>query len=237
MVDVLTLKLRRFGTMTQADEALLAGLGTRSIVPKGADMVRQGDRPKHSTLLLSGLAARYNLTAKGARQMTSLHIEGDFVDLHSLFLKPMDHGILALTECEIASVSHADLESVMNQSWQLTRLMWLSTLVDAAIHRAWLVRMGRLHAKPSLAHLICELLMRYRAIGRAEDQRFNLSVVQSELADILGISTVHVNRSLQDLRADKLVQWENGVVTVLDWDRLRRMAEFDPAYLRPDPIG
>jgi CRP-like cAMP-binding protein len=197
--------------------------------------VREGDRPTESTLMIEGFCGRYSTFADGRRQFTALHIAGDFVDLHSFLLKPMDHGVVALSPCRIVTFPHAALREITEQFPHLTRVLWFSTLIDAAIHRAWLVSMGRRAALAHMAHLLCELLLRLHVVGLAEGRSFNFPLTQQELADILGLSMVHVNRVIQDLRAKKLVAWRSGRVSILDWEGLVALAEFDPTYLHLEP--
>ena len=195
------------------------------------DLVREGDRPTESTLLLDGFAARYKGLADGRRQITAIHIAGDFVDLHSFLLRRMDHGVVALSPCRTGAVPHEALREITERYPHLARLLWLSTLIDGAIHREWLVAMGRRPAVSQTAHLICELFLRLRAVGRTEGGSFRLPLTQAELGDTLGLSTVHVNRTLQELRAAGLVTWRDQIVTINDWDGLAAMAEFDPSFL------
>lgn len=204
--------------------------GTRSFEPN-SDLVSPGSSPSFSTLLLSGWSARYKTLEDGSRQITAIHIPGDFVDLHSFLLKPMDHGVSALSICQVAVVPHERLKLITEKHPHLTRLLWLSTLVDAALHREWLVAMGRLPTITRLAHLICELYQRLDAIGLIKDQSFEFPVTQAAIADMLGLSIVHVNRAVQDIRTRGLLSWSNKTIKILDWPGLKSFARFDPSYL------
>jgi len=195
------------------------------------DIVREGDIADHSCLILDGWAIRSKTLADGRRQITAFHIPGDFVDLHSFLLKPMDHTINALTACKMALTPHSALRKITEEQPHLTRMLWLLTLIDAAIHREWLVAIGRLSATAHLAHLLCELYLRLEVVGLAKDHRFEFPVTQQVLADALGLSTVHVNRVVQELRRDSLVTWRGTHVTIKDWTALMALAEFDPTYL------
>jgi CRP-like cAMP-binding protein len=195
------------------------------------DLVREGDRPTESTLLLDGFAARYKDLANGRRQITALHVAGDFVDLHSFLLHRMDHGVVTLTDCRIGVVPHGTLRRITERHPHLARLLWLSTLIDGAIHREWLVAMGRRSSLDQMAHLLCELFLRLQAVGRTERNSFRLPLTQAELGDTLGLSTVHVNRIIQELRAAGLITWRGPVVTIENWDGLVQAAEFDPSFL------
>ena len=229
---LLTKKLQNFDTLSGDETRALdqAISGTRSFAPD-TDLVALGSTPVFSTLLVDGWAARYKTLENGARQISAVHIPGDFVDLHSFLLKPMDHGVLALSACRVAMIPHERLREITETQPHLTRLLWLNTLVDAAMHREWLVDMGRLQTVVHLAHLLCELYQRLHAVGLIAGQSFEFPATQASVADILGLSTVHVNRAVQDIRARGFVSWQNKTVTVLDWEALKVFAQFDPTYL------
>jgi CRP-like cAMP-binding protein len=201
------------------------------IVTAGEDIVHDGERPLHSTLLIEGFASRYKVLHEGERQLTAIHVPGDFVDLHSFLLKEMDHAVGALSTCKVATVPHTTLERLSRTHAHLTRLFWLLTLIDGASHREWLVAMGRRPAIGQLAHLLCELYLRLKIIGAASEASFRLPITQIVLGDILGLSSVHVNRTLQELRGTGKITWKGQTVTILDWEGLQRTAEFDPRYL------
>jgi CRP-like cAMP-binding protein len=200
-------------------------------VNKGEDIIREGDRPTESILLLEGFAARYNLLRKGKRQITALHIPGDFVDLHSFLVKKMDHAVLAITPCSVGFVPHETLREISENYPHLTRLLGVNLAVDAAIHRHWIVSLGRRSALEHAAHLLCEMFLRLRAVGLTEDDSFKLPLTQAELGDSLGLSTVHVNRVVQELRAKGLITWRGETLVIDDWKRLQELAEFDPTFL------
>lgn len=200
-------------------------------VPARTDIVAEGDAPKHSCLMLSGLSARYNMIGDGKRQISAIHIPGDFVDLHSLLIKPMDHSVGALTDCTIAQVPHEVLRDLSASQPHLTRMLWLLTVVDAAIFRQWLVAAARLQAESRIARFFCEMHVRLSVVGLARDLEFDLPITQTDLGDAMGLSQVHVNKSLQKMRREGLVSWAGMRVRLLDWPRLQAMSEFDPTYL------
>lgn len=239
MIGALVQKLARRDDLSTAERrALDALLGPERRVSAGDLIIKPGDRPGHSTFLVSGFCARYSLTVGGDRQLTEINVPGDFVDLHSLLMKQMDHGIVALSDCVIAPAQHGDLRRLTEQHPHLTRLLWLETVIDGAIHRQWLVAMGRQNATSRLAHLICELYLRLEAAGRATDHHFAVPLTQVDLGDILGLTPVHVNRVMMELRHQGLIEWKGAQVTILDWNQLATFAEFDPIYLRlrRDPV-
>ncbi|MEN5363235.1 Crp/Fnr family transcriptional regulator [Brevundimonas intermedia] len=219
-------------------EALQKALEPAKTVAAGSDIVREHSRPLHSTLLISGFSARYSTLEDGARQITEINVSGDFIDLHSLLMKQMDHGVVALTECVIAEAPHSGLIDITERHPHLTRLLWLDTIIDAAVHRQWLVAMGRRSGLGHLAHLVCELYLRLQAVGQTGDMTFDLPLTQAVLGDALGLSTVHVSRLISELRGEGVINWSNGQIDILDWRRLAEIAEFDPTYLRlqSDPV-
>jgi CRP-like cAMP-binding protein len=203
---------------------------TREIAPR-QDIVREGSTPQDSNILLEGFVYRYRLLSDGRRQITAFHVPGDFIDLHSFLLPRMDHALAAAGPCLIGIVPHACLTRMTETLPHLMRLLWRSTAIDAAIHREWIVAMGRRSALGSVAHLFCELFVRLRAVGLTQARSFHFPVTQAELGDLTGLSTVHVNRVAQELRGSGIITWQGRTLTIVDWDRLKAVAEFNPTYL------
>lgn len=234
MIEALILNLEARDTVSKDEAQLLHSLVVRErSFAVDEDLVVQGSRPNCSTLLLSGIAARYKVMEDGKRQITALHVAGDFVDLHAFPLKIMDHGIVALSPCHAAFLDHADLKKITETQPHLTRLFWLSTVIDGAIHREWIVAMGRRSKISHLAHLFCELFVRLRVVGETKENSFAFPLKQSELADVLGISLVHLNKTLSLLRNKQVLEWsqKTRTIEILNWKGLAKLAEFDPAYL------
>lgn len=224
--------LQRRDILSEEDIALIERLPMRKVrFQPGEDIVAEGSRPKESCMLLHGLAARSQSVSGGGRQITALHISGDFVDLHAYLLKTMDHSVVAMGPCEVSFVPHTAIRSVTEQSHHLGRLFWLSTVIDGAIQRTWITCLGRRSVEQQIAHLFCELYRRFEAAGAAKDFRFELPLTQAQLADVLGLSIVHVNKKLQQLKTAGLIEWKNSTARILDYDRLASLAEFDPTYL------
>jgi len=223
----------RDGTLSQASrQRMLDALTTTRVVRAGEDIVTQGSRPSVCTLVVEGWAGRYNRLSNGRRQMVALHVPGDLVDLHSFPLKIMDHGVTALTDCTLAAAPHARIREITESDPHLARLLWLLTTVDAAILRRWLLGSGQQPALENTAHLICELFTRLQVAGLATlDRPFELPLSQEVLGDALGISSVHVSRTLTELRSRNLFHWRRGEGEILDWPALRSVAEFDAGYL------
>jgi CRP-like cAMP-binding protein len=184
-----------------------------------------------SCLLIEGFACRYKTTAEGKRQILSFHIPGEIPDLQSIHLKTMDHSLQTLTRSKVGFITHETLRDLCGRYPRIADALWRDTLIDAAIFREWMINIGRREAYARACHLLCELMTRMRAVGLAQDHTCVLPISQGELADALGISHVHANRVLQDIRKDKLIRLTKSTLTVLDWEGLTRAGEFDPTYL------
>jgi CRP-like cAMP-binding protein len=231
-VELLIRALSRRDEVTPAEIALLHALPRREKrFAKGEAIVVSHSEPVESSLLESGLAGREILLEDGGRQLCALHVPGDFVDLHSKLVKQMDHGVVALTDCRMSLVPHAALNRLTEEAPHLGRLLWLMTLIDGAIQRQWTVCMGRRDAVKHVAHIICELHLRLGVVGLTEGNRMQLPLSQAVLADVLGMSSVHVNRTLRALRQLNLVSWQRSEVVIHDMDGLIELCGFDETYL------
>lgn len=235
MIDKHLLKLRARYDISEAEESLIRSfVSPPTEVAAKQTVIRGGDLLSRSTLLLEGMMCRYKDLANGTRQITELHVAGDFVDLHSFTLKSLDHNIMALTPCTIATVDHSDLKRVTEESPHLTRIYWFTTNLDAAVHREWVLSLGRRSAISRTAHLFCELHVRLGIVGLADDNGFDLALTQVDLAECLGMTAVHLNRTLRDLRDQKIVQFRSRRVVIGDLAQMRRTAEFSTEYLYLD---
>ena len=174
---------------------------------------------------------RYKLIADGKRQITGFYIPGDIPDLQSLYLHVMDHSVGTLIPSKIAFIPHDPLRAVLRKHPILAEAFWRDTLIDAARFREWIIGLGRRDAYTRIAPLFCELFVRHRAVALTENHGFDLHTTQAELGDALGLSTVHVNRVLQDLRKDGLISLRGKSLAILDWNGLKQAGEFDPLYL------
>jgi CRP-like cAMP-binding protein len=201
----------------------------------GQDIVCEGDRPSQCCLLLDGFAHRYKLVGDGRRQIMSFHIPGDIPDLLSLHLRVMDHSLGTLCPSRVGLISHQSLRLVMHDHPRITDAFWRDTLVDAAVFREWMVGIGRRSALARIAHMFCEMVTKMQVVGLARERSVAIPITQATIADALGLSAVHVNRVTQELRKEGLITWRGRELTVLNWDGLRRVAEFDDAYLHVNP--
>jgi CRP-like cAMP-binding protein len=225
-------KLEQHGPLSEEEKQVLRQITSRTVVYQPRDIiVPEGSTPSHSCLILSGFAIRHNHTADGQRQITAFHVPGDFADLHSFLLKPMDDGVAALTTCTVALVAHSDLKEITKNYPYVTRVLWLTTLIDGAVHRVWLTTLGRMEARERLSHFLCELRDRLQPAGLIDDDSYELPITQGELGDAFGISTVHVNRVLQDLRAEGLITTRGKTLIINDLERLQQQAQYTADYL------
>lgn len=218
--------------MSAEEVALLNSLPFRKATfAPGAEIIAEDSRPGESCMVMRGFAARSHYLRNGGRQITALHVPGDFVDLHAYLLKVMDHGVAAISPCEVGFTSYEAIRRVTEKSPHLGRLFWLSTVIDGAVQRAWITCIGRLTTKQRIAHFFCEIYLRLEAAGIAFDNRYPLPLTQMQLGDLLGLSVVHINRKLRELRSTRLVEWKGGLVFINDFEALAELAEFDATYL------
>lgn len=226
------LRQRRGAKLSTAERGRLetAISEVRSIAARKT-IARTGETLAHSTLLIDGIMSRYLDDSRGLRQLVAIHLPGDFLDLHGFPLHSLDHDVASLTHATVAIVPHAQLEAIAEDMPGLTRKLWYATLLDAAIHRAWLFRLGRLDALGRVAHFLCETSARLFAAGLGDGGRFALALTQSDIGEICGLTTVHVNRVIRQLREERLCIFRSSLVEILDPSALATRGEFDPAYL------
>lgn len=204
-------------------------VGPREII------VRAGERLEQSTLLIEGFMSRYIDDRRGLRQLVAVHVPGDFVDLHAYPLKTLDHDVATMTAATVAIVPHGALDRIRIEMPSLVIKLWFATLIDAAIHRAWLFRLGRLDAVGRVAHFLSETNARLMSAGLSDGRRFALGLIQNDLAEICGLTSVHVNRVMRQLREDGLCTYRSSLVEIPHPEQLARRGEFDPAYLYISP--
>ncbi|QTP59997.1 Crp/Fnr family transcriptional regulator [Billgrantia antri] len=197
----------------------------------GQDIVRLGERPYQCCLILQGFTCVYKLSVGGKRQIMALHVPGDIPDLQSLHLEVMDISIASISSCKVGFFQHEDARRMCELHPRLTAAFWRETLIDASIYREWLLNIGQRDAYARVAHLLCELLIRLKAVGLVEDHTFELPITQEEMADTIGISAVHVSRTFQALRNNGLIETTRTRIHLPDWERLKEAGEFDPLYL------
>jgi CRP-like cAMP-binding protein len=232
VIEALLMKLRARDEVSADEErAIRAAVSEIREIPSDKTIIRAGQEIHASTLLIEGLLCRYKDLRDGSRQIMELHVPGDFADLHSFTLKRLDHNVMALTPCRLAMVPHERLIEISRDHPHLTRLFWFSTNLDASIHREWMLSLGRRNALSRVAHFFCELRVRFGLIGLADEEGYALDLTQTDLAECLGLTPVHINRTLRELRERGLVEFRNARVRILERPGLERVAEFDPSYL------
>jgi CRP-like cAMP-binding protein len=195
------------------------------------DILCERDRASQCCLVLDGWLNRHKILQDGTRQILSFHIAGDIPDLHSLHLTTMDHNLSTLVSSKVAFIQHETIKTLASDFPRLGHVLWRDTLVDAAIFREWIVGMGHRDAPTRIAHLFCELFVRMRAVGLTTGDSCNFPVTQAALADALGLSTVHVNRSIMELRGQELIRLEKHTLIIVNWEALSKYAGFDALYL------
>lgn len=203
----------------------------RKLIDAKRHIIREGERPAHVHIILDGWAARYKVQKDGSRQIVAFLLPGDICDLHATILTRMDHSILALTRVQVAFVPAELMDEVPVSRPELLKALWRATLIDEAVLRAWIANNGRRRALPRLAHLICELHARLKLVGLVDDGHFRLPATQEVLADAMGLTAVHVNRALQELRGRGLVALDLRELQILNLPALKELCGFDDSYL------
>lgn len=225
-------KLKLRADIGSDDEGIIRGLVAETRQVKADEfLVRAGQELNFSILLLDGWLARSKDLPSGDRQVMELHIPGDFADLHGFTLKRLDHDLISFSDCTIGIVPHDRLMAISERHPHLARVYWMSTNIDASITREMALSLGQRSAISRMAHLFCELHVRLGVVGKTRGNSFDFPLTQRELSECLGLTVVHVNRTLQELRRKGLIEAENRLLTIVDRPVLEAVAEFDPAYL------
>lgn len=200
-------------------------------VPADRVVIRRGQELKESIMLIDGWAARTKDLRDGGRQISELQFSGDFTDLHAFTLKRLDHNIATLTPSRFAVAPHDRIKAALERFPHLARIYWMMTNIDAAIHREWTVSLGRRSAISRMAHLFCEIFERLRIVGLTDGLSYDFPLTQQELGECLGLTSVHINRTLQSLRKLDMITVEDRRVDILDLPGLQSLADFNPDYL------
>lgn len=231
-----TLKMEQFTAFSDMEKSRLDDLVLRNQIdhaPK-EDIIGDGEHSANCHVVLSGLACRYKILPDGRRQIMAFLIPGDLCDAEIFVLKVMDHGVAAIVPTRTALVSGRDMKSLLRETSSLGEALWWGTMTDLGVLRERIIDHGRRTAYVRTAHLLYELLVRYRMVDLAPDNRFAFPITQVDLADATGLTPVHANRTLKRLKADGLVHFSAGVVAVLDAPRLKQAAQFSGEYLHLD---
>jgi CRP-like cAMP-binding protein len=238
-VNPLIRKLQQFVQLSPSDLAILSGAASDRVRKFSArvDICREGDQPRDVHLILSGWACRYKQLEDGRRQVVSFFLPGDICDLNMFILKEMDHNIGAITAVTIAELSREFFDEITSGYDRIATALWWETLVNAAIQREWTINLGQRSASERLAHLLCEIFFRLRLAGLTTGLSCDFPLTQSDLADATGLSKVHVNRTLQDLRSGGLIVMKGKTLTVPSLERLMNAGLFNPNYLHMEREG
>jgi CRP-like cAMP-binding protein len=231
--------LKRLRVSTEIDAEDEAAIRSLPIVEKRMDggerIASLGDRPSACCLLVDGYVLRSKVVSSGHRQILAFHQPGDVPDLQSLFLHVLDHDVTTLSNCAVGFIPHGPLRQLITNRPKVAQALWRDTLTDAAIFREWICNIGQRDATSRVAHVVIELYTRLKAIGRAEGLCFNFPFTQALLADAVGTSVVHMNRVIQELRGQNVLEMERGRISILDEAKLRQIADFDVLYLHLNP--
>jgi CRP-like cAMP-binding protein len=232
-------KLEQFVRLSSADRAFLTRAASerlRKFAPR-VDIVREGERPKDVQLVVAGWACRYKQLEDGRRQVVSFFLPGDICDLNVFILREMDHSIGSITDVAIADLSREFFEEISAGYPRIVTALWWESLVDAAIQREWTLNLGQRTALERMAHLLCELLFRLRLAGLTNGDSCDFPLTQADLADASGLSKVHVNRTLQELRSANLIVLKGKTLVVPDLRRLMDAGLFNANYLHMEREG
>lgn len=231
-LEALVRKLQCEANLTDEEKQAVLDLpATIRLMRPDHDIVRDRDRPTQCCLVLEGWLCRYKILESGGRQIMSFHVPGDIPDLQSLHLNTMDHSLGTLTQSTVAFIQHESLRKLIRAFPRISDILWRDTLIDAAIFREWIAAIGRRQAPERIAHMMCEMFTKLRSVGLAKEHSCPFPLTQAAIADALGLSTVHVNRSIMDLRSRGLITLEKQILTIPDWGELQAFGGFDPLYL------
>lgn len=236
MVNPWIMKMEQFTQFTDSERHTLERLSRERVVDyaAGEDIIRDGAHQNHCHLMLTGLASRYKILRNGKRQIMAFLVPGDLCDAEIFVLKEMDHAIGALTPSRVALIHADEMRKLLRSSGALAEGLWWGTLTDLGVLRERIIDHGSRTTYVRMAHLLYELLIRYRVFGDAKDNSFAFPITQEELADATGMTPVHANRMLQKLRRDGLIVLEGRRLSVIDPKGLKALAMFDAEYLHLD---
>jgi CRP-like cAMP-binding protein len=229
---------RKLGAFVALSEPELAALEVfhqrRRTFDAGVDLVRQGQPGQSAFILADGWVCSYKLLPSGTRQIVDFQVPGDFLGLRSVLFRTSDHNVEALTKVEVSEVSSNDLIFAFANTPRLaTAVLWAASR-DEAMVVEHLVDIGRRNALERTAHFLLELGARLKLVGLGTKEGYPCPLSQYMLADALGLSAVHINRVLRQLREKGLLTFRSGQVIFDDFDRLVEVADFDTAYLDQD---
>ncbi len=238
--EILVRKLREHSRLSAEDIAEIRAFSysVRTLLPN-EDFIRQGDVPEVCAVVVSGVVARYHLRRNGGRQYLSFHMAGDMPDAQALFLDRMDHAVSAIGQATVAAIPHSEVERAFEQRPSVGFAIWRETLIDAAIFREAITNNSARSITVRMAHFFCEIFYRARATNLVVGDTFEFPISLRQLGETLGFAIASINRSLQELRNMRVLEFRNGQIQIKNWSKLKEFGEFDPAYLhlRKPPIA
>lgn len=239
MANPLALRLDAYTRLSQDDRAAIERASRRSVrvVPARQDLIREGDPPRSVNLILEGWACRYKMLPDGRRQIVAFSLPGDFCDLNVYILKEMDHGVSAITRLKVAEIGRDDMDRLTAGHPRITQALWWHDLVSTSIQREWALNLGQRSAYERIGHLLVELFFRLRIVGQVRGDRCDFPATQGDLAEATGLTPVHVNRMLQELRRDRLIELERRDLRIPDLRALMTASMFNANYLHLDHEG
>jgi CRP-like cAMP-binding protein len=231
-LEPLVRKLRNWAHLEEDDQRAILALpqSTRRLAI-GQYVVREGDVATHSCLVVQGFAMRHKIVGDGGRQIINIHMAGDMVDLQNSLLKVADHNVQTLTPAVVALIPRKAIIDLAFERPAIGKALWIETLVEGSISREWIANVGRRDALTRVAHLLCEFAMRLEAVGLGEQCNYELPMTQEQIGDTVGLTPVHVNRTLKNLDAQGLTTRSKRSVVINDWKKLTRTGDFNPVYL------
>ena len=225
-------KLERFADLSPEDvNVLAAATAMPRKVAARRDLIREGDRPGPMFVLLEGWACRYKILPTGSRQILAFMMPGDCCNLHVGLLAEMDHSIQAITPSVVATIDRAQMDAIFDEHRAVAKAMYIAQLVDEGTLRSWITSMGRRSSIERVAHLMCELYLRARNVGLTSEPQFALPLSQLLLADALGMTPVHLNRVIKELRLGGAMTLQRGSLIITNPAKLVEIAGFDENYL------
>ena len=237
-LDLLVRKLEAHSRLDEEDrQAILALPCTRKTLEPSTYVVREGDAPELCAVLVSGFAYRQKLTGDGNRQILAVHIPGEALDFQNAFLNVADHNVQTLTRADLAFIPRIELQKLARSRPAVGQAILMATLVEASIFREWILNIGRRDALARLAHVLCEFAIRLEAQGLADENGYELPMTQEQLADTLGLTPVHVNRTIKALEAQGYIARDKRRVSFPNWREMRDVADFNQRYLHLEPLG
>jgi CRP-like cAMP-binding protein len=232
MLNALTRRLEEYTLLTEADREEVARLTRQPprMIPARRDLLREGETPHSIYLILDGWACHYRTLADGRRQIVDFAVPGDLCDLNLFILDRMDHSIASITKLRVAEIGREVFHQVVTNFPNITTALWWQELVSKSIHREWIVNIGQRNAQERIAHLFCEMFLRLESVGLTDGFTCDFPLTQNDIADATGLTPVHVNRSLQELRRRELVIVERQKLTIPDMRALQDAGVFNPEY-------